>query len=507
MGRDFSKPVRQGWPVLVVMLAKSFRGWLRLLWPVLLVLVTRKRGKALWVTLIVCIVASLLVFWLLTFLRYLTLTIHVEGGKLICRHGLIQKNELTIPLHRIHALRTNSGPLYQMVDMVGVVFDTVADKNAEVEVLLSEEDWAALRSLVAPLEEETSTIEKGRRSDHAAEPHEEAVRAEQKPSYSYQMSFRDILRATLAQNPLKGFALMLTGLFYTYQQIYDLGDVTNALYQYAELTIAQASITFITILAVSAYLLSLILFFGYYIFRFWNLRVEIRGDQLTYERGLLTRKSITIYQDKICSIQMKQNILERKLRIYTLQLNQAKNVEGKNAENTVSLLGFPTPQPILEWCGVGESEVLFWAHSQRMLFWRSLLLRWSLPMLATLPLALFVTPYCLLLLIPILTLALWESGNRLCRSSVVLYPEYLTIHSGYFAEVHTWIPLHQVVNLAMRQWHFLQPHTANPKRHLRIQTMSGVHLVRSLQHQSLSSLYDYLLFRISQSQLRRKRER
>ena len=69
---------------------------------------------------------------------------HVEDGNLIYRHNLISRATTTIPLSRIHTLRTRQGLLYRLFDLRGVLFDTLAAKEEEIELVLSESDWQNL---------------------------------------------------------------------------------------------------------------------------------------------------------------------------------------------------------------------------------------------------------------------------------------------------------------------------------------------------------------------------
>ena len=62
----------------------------------------------------------------IAFLKYYFRKYHIEGDSLIYTHGLAFKNTTSVPLERIHNLRTKSGIFYRLVDMRGVSFDTLA---------------------------------------------------------------------------------------------------------------------------------------------------------------------------------------------------------------------------------------------------------------------------------------------------------------------------------------------------------------------------------------------
>ena len=78
---------------------------------------------------------------------------YIEGGKLIFMHGLLSKETTSIPLSKVQSMRTRQGFIYRVLEMRGVLFDTLASKSAEIELILDERDWKALMERVEMEEE------------------------------------------------------------------------------------------------------------------------------------------------------------------------------------------------------------------------------------------------------------------------------------------------------------------------------------------------------------------
>lgn len=85
---------------------------------------------------------------LVAFLKYYYRKFHINDDKLIFTHGIAFRQTTSIPLDKIHNLRTKKGLLYQVLDLRGVTFDTIANDQGDVELILSESDWFMLLSHV-----------------------------------------------------------------------------------------------------------------------------------------------------------------------------------------------------------------------------------------------------------------------------------------------------------------------------------------------------------------------
>ena len=129
---------------------------------------------------------------------------YIEGGKLIFIHGLLNKETTSIPLSKVQSMRTKQGFIYRVLEMRGVLFDTLASKSAEIELILDDRDWKALMERVEV---------------------EEAEEAEERTSgSSLSFSNSNLIKGAFCQNHLQGMAVLFAALAAVYNTVSTVDD-------------------------------------------------------------------------------------------------------------------------------------------------------------------------------------------------------------------------------------------------------------------------------------------
>ncbi len=93
-----------------------------------------------------------------TIIYYFTRKYYVKDGNLVFLTGLLNRETTIVPLDRVHSLRTQKGLWYRLFEMRGIVFDTLATRKEEIELILDEYDWKRLLAVIQ--QEEQSEIPK-----------------------------------------------------------------------------------------------------------------------------------------------------------------------------------------------------------------------------------------------------------------------------------------------------------------------------------------------------------
>ena len=93
------------------------------------------------------------------FVNYYYRKYYVKDGNLVFIHGALRKEKTSVPLGKVQSLRTKRGPIYRLLDMRGVSFDTLASASAEIELILDNDDWDALLSRVEAGEDSSEVRE------------------------------------------------------------------------------------------------------------------------------------------------------------------------------------------------------------------------------------------------------------------------------------------------------------------------------------------------------------
>lgn len=136
---------------------------------------------------------------------------YIEDGKLVFIHGLFSKETTSIPLDRVQSLRTRQGFVYRLLDMRGVLFDTLASQSAEIELILDESDWNAL----------LTRVETQERTQEDKRPETEA---DNEPDTRLIFSNWNLIKGALCQNHLQGMAVLFAALAALYNAVTTVDD-------------------------------------------------------------------------------------------------------------------------------------------------------------------------------------------------------------------------------------------------------------------------------------------
>lgn len=215
---DFSTPRRMSPGAFVIIFVKSFREIAGASIVAFLYLMFRSDDSDSAVSVLMKIALAIgifIAFSLLTaFLRFYFRKFHIEEDKLVYSRGIAQKRTTSIPLSRIHNLRTKRGLVYRILNMRGVTFDTLATDKEEVELILDESDWQSLLSRVKS--GENIAVKSG----------EEGASVSPPPHIddTIQISNAAVIKGALCQNHLKGFAVLSTILLPVLDKLNDFGE-------------------------------------------------------------------------------------------------------------------------------------------------------------------------------------------------------------------------------------------------------------------------------------------
>ena len=153
---DFSTPQRMSPGAFFIIYTKLFK---RCLAPLSLVgayniIIASTNDKMSLILLYLCLYTG--VPLILALLSYFPKKYYIKDGNLIFIHGLFNKENTIVPLVRVHSLRTEKGIWFRMLDMRGIIFDTIATRQEEIELILDEYEW---KRLLAVIDKDTKLYE------------------------------------------------------------------------------------------------------------------------------------------------------------------------------------------------------------------------------------------------------------------------------------------------------------------------------------------------------------
>lgn len=175
-------------------------------------------------------------------LKYYFHQYHIKDGKLVMRHGMLSKTTKSIPLDRVHTLRTKRGLLYRLMGVRGISFDTLSDDDNDLELILSETDWQRLVSRIEAQEKSGSDTE----AEEEAPPASAAQKESDEAHTIYPGNIK-LLKGILCQNHLKGAIILATFLGAALNNLHDFWDIIgNKIISYAETQYNQLATSSVT---------------------------------------------------------------------------------------------------------------------------------------------------------------------------------------------------------------------------------------------------------------------
>lgn len=418
----------------------------------------------------------------MAFIAYIQIKFHVADGNIIYRHHLISSATTTIPLNRIQALRTRQDILYRLFELRGVLFDTLADKEEEIELILSESDWQSLLTLVKRQE----------RGEHISDNEPPAYN----PSSYIKFSNKALLSDALCQNHLKGMVVLGGFLAAILNSISDLPENTvNSFFGYIESHFSQfaGSVASIIIIMAITYLVSLVLWLGKVMLRYYDLSLIYDQETLTFSHGMLSHQTSRFARDKICTVSVKRNYLERLSGLGTLALRQALNSSAKKDEDNLKIYGNDSSGFFLSWwlgADYQSERTITTARSGRGVIVRSLLPDVLLSAAATVGLCCFGLYGWIILPAVYLAVAIPKSILMMQHSHITLRESYIVINKGCFADISSYLHYGNVEVVRVTR----TPMTRFTGRvSLSVSTSGSTFTIRSLKTEQALHIHNLLL--------------
>lgn len=435
---DFSTPQRMSANAFIIILVKNFNKLAGIFFLYVFIGIFESSdgifsGELILKTVVT--IATLLAIVLLTACAsYFPKKFYVKDRSLIFTHGLLHRETTTIPLDKIHTLRTQRGIAYRLLDMRGISFDTLASKKEEIELILDETDWVSLINLIEK--------EEGNQINEQDNTNTDTVN---QTSNSYRFGNRNLILAALCQNHLKGMAVLGGFLAVIYNRVSEISDsavetVLNQSEEYLE-TMIISPIIIASVLGV-LYVISLILWIGKVLFKYYNTGLNWSSNLLTFSYGLLSRSSCRFALNKICTIYVKRNLMEKRYGFATIMLRQALFASAAKEQDNLKLYGRDDSVSYLRWW-LGEdyanSPDLITAKSGLGAALHVIVPAMVVSLVVTIVLGYYYLYFWISIPVLYLTIKIIQGVSKMRRSKIILKKDYLTVDNGCFADIHNYL--------------------------------------------------------------------
>lgn len=480
---DFSHPQRMSPAALVIIFIKKFKSCLAPLSIAAVINIYKAASMEDIIPIILIGVAFCLIFpFILALPPYLTKKFYIKDGNLIFTHGLVNRESTIVPLDKIHSLRTEKGIWFRILDMRGIIFDTLATRHEEVELILDEYEWKRLITVID-------------KADAQPQEHPDLPPAFN-PTHTISYPTKNLFLAALCQNHLKGMAVLGSMLAVVFGNLQDLSEeATDTLAGFLDSffeTLIDNPLKLAVFLAI-VYVAILVMWLGKTLLRYYDTALAYDNKLLTFSYGLLTRASSRFFFDRICTISIKRNFLEKKFGFSTLMLRQALNATVEKEEENMRLYGSDSSAFFLRWWlgdDYGKEEDIISAKSGKGVFYRYVALRAVVA--GGIAVGLICSGLYAWTLLPLIYLiVLVPRGLFAMRHSrIELKPTYCIVHNGSFAETDNYMKYSDIEVVGI----FRSPITPWTDRvSLAVSTSGTTFIIRSLKEKEATLIRELLL--------------
>lgn len=494
---DFSTPRRMSAGAFVIMLLKSFREIIGTAFVAAVYLLYKRADAGLSLFFGIVIAIGVILAWatILAFIRYYFRKFHIEGDKLIYTSGLATKQTTSIPLSRVHTLRTKSGLFYRLLGMRGVTFDTLASDKEEVELILDERDWQML-------------LDRVNRGENFADITDEALPLPPPVEDDIRsVSNSNILKGALCQNHLKGFAVLgavALAVFDKVNQIDD--DATTRIIGYIDThagDIMPSGLECICFL-LAVYLVVMVLWTGKIALHYGNMTIRTTDNRLTIESGLVSRFTCRLAREKTTVLKIKQNPLEKIAGCQTITLRQAANATDTKKEGDIRIYGSDLGAEMFAWW-LGDMDDRSDANLMLAKSGKGLLMRRFVPQLILAAVAAAIIIGTTQFVFPAVIICTVYAAVAAVRavmawkhSSIELKESYVRINGGNIARIREYIRYRDIETVGIASTPFT-PYTRRVS--LRVSTNAGAAAVYSLTQDEALAIRNFMLGKMTAARI------
>ncbi len=323
LNMDFSKPTRQSYVAIIMILYKVYQRFIKQFWYVLIpMFVGKKENFNYFLFGLIVIAIILAIYSVISFFRY---RFHVEGDEFIVEKGVFSRKKIIIPFDRIQSINFKQNLVHQIFSVVGLEIDTAGTSKKEFDFdALSMSKSETLRDYIFQKKVSEDFIK------------EEAIisnKIQKTEKLLMQLSFGDLIKIGVTQNHFKSFALVLLFAFGAMGQLKDIGIELDKYEEVAEENLLKLGAIFMAILIVFVLVFFVIVSIVITVLRFFDLKFLRIKNGFKLEHGLFNRNEISVMDNKMQTLKWSDNLLRKVLKLFTVQINLASSaaVQKKTA--------------------------------------------------------------------------------------------------------------------------------------------------------------------------------
>lgn len=486
---DFTRENRLPISAALFLMAVSIKDAAKEFWPLLIALFFSRRFElSVFWTIVFAVLAFLLYGVVRGVLMYRNFTYAVKGDELVVKRGVFRKTTLSIPLHKIQNISNRQGFWQQMLDITTLTVDTAGSSKSEMEIYLDTETSEAFKAFILQTKKESVAAEHSEAEAEVAETQEPAQALK-----TYHYDTRQLILAAISRNHLRGLSIMLLLFFGFFNQLGE--NIQKRMLEYTWDYIPEnTSLVYWLTVVVFILMVSVVVNIIHTCLKYYDLRVNLFDDRVTYRAGLIKNIQQIIHLDKIQVIEQTANVFEKMLKTSSLRVHQFLNLDDKAQKEVAFFLpGFLQSEQLThdiypEISAEEFSEV----HSKKNFFLRKLYTYAGIPLALLVGLA-FIENLVVYLILPVLAIAAYAAWLRYRKSRAEVGNRYVRVYAGAFGDKVSTLKISNIQSVKLRQ-SIIQERTGTAS--VIISTRWANLTIPFLDEQTARQVVDYLLFRL-----------
>ena len=240
--------------------------------------------------------------------KFISTFYYIDNNLLIVESGLFTKKKLQLPIAGITSIDFSQNLIHKFFKVYKVKIDNASQvkeeaNNPEAYLILKEDDAHELKEAVVPshLSTEFDTI---------------------KQNNVLMPSTAEFVKYGLVKSKYLGVLAFLGAFTFVFENDFIRSLITdNISLPSFELKFSTVIVALAFILIAAVYLVILIISVIRTVIRYYGFKLEKEDEKLIIDYGVLNHQRHTFPQEKISAIVLKQNILMRILKLYSLELS------------------------------------------------------------------------------------------------------------------------------------------------------------------------------------------
>lgn len=374
------------------------------LWPVLAGALTNQHARTWLMSYGVLVIALLLLAFAI--LSYWFFRYQFDAEKIQIRSGIFQKKRLMLYFDRVQEANLEQAIYFRPFSLWTLRLDSAGSSKEEIALPGINENLAQLIKQQV-LSNKTVTTEWASERDISA------------PDFEVRLDLLDLVRYGLMHNTLVYFVAIIAPLLGQNEALLrhlanfvESLQLTRWLLDYISGHGSLVGVIAVGILIVfllcAIYLISILLA-G---IKYWKYQLRVQGGRLQYEAGLFNRVACGFRQNKMQTVIVKQSLIARILKRYSLELRQANEIMQPNGQSQGFIIPVLDRMQLETVLKLLQLDVPDWQRTLPVqIFWRSFF--WSGVFVSSLLAFALATELCsplwALLPPPLLMLFSWKS--------------------------------------------------------------------------------------------------